>query len=433
MKRLILLTVASLLLASSNTSAQSILDKAKNKLEKTSDSPGEFKSLSDIAAQWSDGKYGSRRRSSGMYEPGGKIEVLFIKGDDGVVNEIKLDGKEYSVGSSKSKPFAISYSYRNYSLYITESSIVKYRYASGNKIWVEACYGKKMGIKAAEKEITAFREFAEGVRSKQEAEYFANAQKEAAKAAEERKAKYGLEGKDVASIEFVNFVIPDKFGHFTGFTFDMKATLKDGSSISTENPGEGFMGDYIITYDAENYKSRGLDGTILQSGFLDDDEITVTVTCASNPSVSVSKNVTLKYNGDISFNYRNGASLSSGSGGNASNYRFEVKQVKHVKTGEKLLKVRIINVSDGGSIVSEFKINADQTLHFSCNGGNGGDTWQSDLGNGGNGGNITVIKDPSVEYFNFNYSNQGGNPGNNYAARRGRDGSFKEEVRAVKL
>ncbi len=115
------------------------------------------------------------------------------------------------------------------------------------------------------------------------------------------------------------------------------------------------------------------------------------------------------------------------------NYKFEVKQVTHAVTKEKLLKVRIINVSEGGEIVSEFKMGVDQTLHFSCNGGNAGTAWQDAIGHGGNGGNITVIKDPNVAFFNFDYSNFGGNPNGDYGTRRGRDGSFNEEVRAVKL
>ena len=70
------------------------------------------------------------------------------------------------------------------------------------------------------------------------------------------------------------------------------------------------------------------------------------------------------------------------------------------------------------------------------NGGNGGDNathLNAGIGNGGNGGNITVIKDPNVEYFNFDYSNLGGSPGPNYSAIRGRDGSYREEKRTVNL
>lgn len=245
------------------------------------------------------------------------------------------------------------------------------------------------------------------------------------------KAQYSIDGKDVSGIEFVNFSVPDKFGHFRGFTFDIKATLKDGTTISTEDAANSYWSDYTITYDAPNYQTRDLDGEILQSGFVNDDVITVTVACKHDPSKTISKDVPLKYNEDISFSYRNGTTSSYGNGGNAMNYRFEVKQVKHAQTGENLLQIRITNVSES-SVLSEFKMRADQTLHFSCNGGNGSeyhDHWG--IGNGGNGGNITVIKDPNVTSFNFDYSNLGGNPGPAYNAVRGRDGSYKEEARAV--
>jgi len=247
------------------------------------------------------------------------------------------------------------------------------------------------------------------------------------------KAKYSIEGKEVKGIEFVNFTVPDKFGHFRGFTFHIKATLKDGTTISTEDAANSYWSDYTITYSVPNYLSRGIDGEILQSGFVDKDVITVTVACANDPSIKISKDVVLKYNEDVSFSYRNGTTSTWGNGGNAQNYRFEVKQVKHAQTGEDLLKIRITNVSES-EVVSEFKMGVDQTLHFSCNGGNGSEYHESfGVGNGGNGGNITVIKDPSVKFFNFDYSNLGGNPGPSYNAVRGRDGSYREETRAINL
>jgi hypothetical protein len=242
--------------------------------------------------------------------------------------------------------------------------------------------------------------------------------------------EYSLEGKEVVKIEFVNFEVPNKFGHFRGFTFDVKATLKDGTTISTD--GEGYRDDYHITYSAENYQSRGYEGMVLETGFVDSDVITVTVTSKYDDNLSISKDVTLKYNEDIPY-YQNGTTSTFGDGGDADNYRFEVKQVKHAKTGEDLLKIKITNVSKG-AVLGEFKMGIDQTLSFSCKGGNGSehhDHWG--VGNGGNGGNITVIKDPNVKYFNFNYSNQGGDGGPAFNAVPGRDGQFKEETRTLNL
>ncbi len=82
--------------------------------------------------------------------------------------------------------------------------------------------------------------------------------------------------------------------------------------------------------------------------------------------------------------------------------------------------------TNGPTLVSEFKMSTNQTLNFSLKGGNGG-----------NGGNLTIIKDPSVKEFNINYQITCGRGGAEHNAsmsgRDGRDGTFKEEVRAVKM
>ena len=241
---------------------------------------------------------------------------------------------------------------------------------------------------------------------------------------------YSIKGKEVENIAFINFTVPDKFGHFRGFAFDIQATLKDGSTISTAS--EGYLDDYNITYSAENYQSRGFEGMVLESGFVDNDVITVNVTSKYHNDLSISKEVVLKYNEDVPF-FMNGNSVNMGNASNADNYRIEVKQVPHATTGKKLLKIRITNVSEG-SVLSEFKMEADRHFSFSCNGGNAGESNSHfGIGNGGNGGNLTVIKDPNVDYFNFDYSNNGGNAGPAYNAARGRDGQYKEETRPVKF
>ncbi|GAB5417977.1 MAG: hypothetical protein Crog4KO_14300 [Crocinitomicaceae bacterium] len=427
----IVITLIQICLLSGATYSQGILDKAKSKISKEKTTTSEFTSLNEVAKGWEDGNYSSKKRSSGMYEPAGKVSIKFEKDAEGNVINVVIKNDTYKTSASTAKPFVISYGGRYGALYLTSESIVMYSMRNGD-IWVEKCYGKKMGIKTAEKEIQAFRDFGEAQRASQESEHFAKAAEEAKVKEAARKKAYGLEGKDVAKIEIINLKVPEKFGHFRGFTFDLKATLKDGTEISTANSSEGYTSDYTISYSAPNYKVESLENK-LNSGFLDKDVITITATCKSNPALSASKDVVVKYNEDVSFSYRNGYERNWGNGGNAMNYRFEVKQTKHTETGEALLKIRIINVSEGGALVSEFKMSPDQTFHFSCNGGNGGKYDDPQPGNGGNGGDITLIKDPSVKYFNFDYSNKGGNAGPNYAAVRGRDGSYREEVRQLQF
>ena len=426
MNRLILITI----IIGSTITSHAQLGNLKDKFTKneSSNSTAPLQSLDEVAAKWSDGSYGSKKRTSGMYEPAGKVDIKFKKNDDGIINIIVIGKEEYKAAKSESKSFVISYGGRYGALYLTESSIVMYSMRNGD-VYVEKCYGSKIGIGAAEKEIKAFRVNAEETRDQQAGEYAEKAAEEAKKAEEARKKKYSLEGKEVVKIEIINLNVPQKFGHFRGFTFNMKATLKDGTTISTEKFDEGYISDYEIKYTPNTYAAEMFENK-LESGFVDGDIIKVEVSCKSNPTLTVSETVTLKYNEDVSFDYRNGMTYNFGNGGNAMNYRFEVKQVKHAVTGADILSIRIYNITEG-KLVSEFKMGIDQTLHFKCNGGNGGDEHTTGIGNGGNGGNITLVKDPSVKYFNFDYSNLGGNPGKSYSAVRGRDGSFKEESRKV--
>lgn len=418
--------------------AQGVLDKVKNKVNQegseTTAQSGEMTSLDVVAATWQDGQYMRRRETGGMWKPYGKQEVKFHLDADGLVSGIEIRGDKFEAVKIDGASFVSEYTYRGSRLYVLPTSIVMYRHASGG-VFPEEVYGEKVSISKIKKEIEDFMLAAGEIQGAQVQESTKNSIEAAEKAEAERFEKYSLEGKDVAKIEIINLRVPEKFGHFRGITFDLKATLKDGTVISTEKWNEGYRSDYTIAYDAANYKQRDLDGEILQSGFVDDDEITVTVTCKHHPSLKVSKTVQLKYNEDVSFNYRNGASMSMGNGGNAMNYRIEVKQVKHAKTGADLVKVRITNITEGET-VSEFKMGIDQTLHFSCNGGKGGDDgrdFREGIGNGGNGGDITLIKDSNVKYFNLDYSNKGGTPGPAYGATYGRDGSYNEETRSVNL
>jgi hypothetical protein len=126
-------------------------------------------------------------------------------------------------------------------------------------------------------------------------------------------------------------------------------------------------------------------------------------------------------------------------GESAFSYRLEVKQRAHAVTGKQIIMIKCIDLS-GYKQPKYMIIDADQSLNISTNGANGYKTVGNgnETGNGenaGNGGNITVIKDPSVKSFNINYTMNGGTGGaGTYGYNRGRDGRdgvYKEEVRAV--
>lgn len=391
-------------------------------------------SMDEVAAKWSDGSYASRNNNSGMWEPmaSGKSDIKFEKGANGKVASIIIGSDTYPADVTTGSSFVVYFRKGSERLYLTETSIIFYEQFSGDpnpkKFW-----GKKPGgIGSVAKEIKEYGEKSQVIIKTQLEESSKLAAEKAEKERVERLKKYSLEGKDVVKIEVINIKVPEKFGHFRGFTFDVMATLKDGSKISTEGFSQGYISDYTITYSAANYSAGSIN-----SGFVLGDKIKVTATSKFNPKNTDSKDVTLLYNEDISFNY-NGTTWSRSAGIGANSYRIEVKQVKHAVNATAVLMIRIFD-TNSSTMISEFKMASTQTLKFYAKGGNGG-TDDGKGFNGGNGGNITVIKDPSVKEFNISYEIFGGRGGAGHNSslsgrdgRDGRDGAYKEEVRAVKM
>lgn len=231
--------------------------------------------------------------------------------------------------------------------------------------------------------------------------------------------------------------VPEIFGHWSGgglrgqingrnISFDLKATLKDGSTITTTEKNTGYLSDYKITYDEKSFKYGQL-----ETGWSNDDVLTITAKCESNPSLVVKQDITIKYNQNIGYN-RNAVGYSGQHGYSAQSFKIEVKQVKHIKTGAPLLKYRITNMSTG-ELIDEAKISPDYTLSFSCRGGTGGVDDNGVPKNGGNGGHILLIKDPSVKKLDFDYNINGGQGGTGRynSGQTGRRGTFKEKTQAV--
>ena len=388
-------------------------------------------SMDDIAAKWSDGSYASRNNNSGMWEPmaSGKSDIKFIKGTNGKVTSIMIGSDEYPADVNSGSSFVVYFRKGSERLFLTEASIIKYEQFSGDPT-PKMFWGKKPGgVGALVKEINQYGEAADAIIKTQKEESAKLEAERAEKARLERQQKYSLEGKDVVKVEIINIKTPEKFGHFRGFTFDVVATLKDGTKISTEGGSQGYLSDYNISYSTAKYSAGSIG-----SGFVAGDKIKITATSKFNPKNTDSKDVTLLYNEDIVFNY-NGMSWSRSAGIAANSFKIEVKQVKHATNGTDILMIRITDITSS-TVVSEFKMSASQTLKFFAKGGNGG-TDDGKGFNGGNGGNITVVKDPTVKEFNISYEIFGGRGGQGHnsglSGRDGRDGVFKEEVKAVKM
>lgn len=307
-------------------------------------------------------------------------------------------------------------------LYISETKIVTYYGRSGDEggIAIKRFYGTKEPAKKIEAEIVAYNKYTKELINADVAVADAERARIAAEKAAARKAKYGLHDKDVKSIEVIAQA-PAKFGYFIPFSYEVVATLTNGTKISTAN-GEGFLDDYIITKPKTSYEGA------LESGFLNSDELTITAKLKKNPSISHTAKVSVPYNSDIRFEYY-GKGWYHKRGDNGYDVTVTIKQERHSVTGEPVLRVRIESNADYASLV-EFSISPDKAIIIDCSGGAGGN--EEGHFNGGNGGNVRVIKDPSVESFYIDYDISGGKKGG-YNASDGNDGRYTVQVQNVKF
>ncbi len=387
-------------------------------------------SQSITAASWSDGDYKwwkSNYSSFYLNKEADKLKMEFIKNDKGEVIEVKRNGNSYYIDEEGKSDFARYYkSSSEWCLFFKKNTIIIFKGGHDN-IKIVGCIKSK--CKSSDKEyIENWLADTEKLQTDDIEKYNKKVAEENDLTEQKKRDQYSIEGKSVASLEVVNLVVPEKFGHYRNFSFDIKAILNDGTEITTGD-GNGYISDYEISYGDINYVGYQVEGEII-----DADKITISVVSKYNSSLKTTKDVIIKYNENLKFSW-NGTSWSRSEGENASSYKIEIKQTTHKITSEDLLMYRITNINTG-SLIAEFKIGIDHTVLFYCKGGNGG--VEDYVGNnGGDGGNITVIKDPNVKYYNLSYENHGGNGGdgeyNNKDGKDGRDGSFKEETRPVKF
>lgn len=429
MKKQVNILVVFTLLSGSSLSAQSLADKVNAKMqEKSGDSGSGLESQSVTAASWKDGEYKWFTNTTGNFyltEESEKAKLEFIKNDKGEVVEVKRNGNSYKRDEEGKSEFVRYFeSSGDWCLYFTPKTIVIFKLAGGSDINIIGTMGSKCKYEMTDK-IEKYLADTKSLQADDIKKYNEKKAEEDRLAQLEKEKQFSIKGKEVAKIEIVNVVVPEKFGHFRNFTFDIKATLKDGSVLSTDKGG--FRSDYDITFTGGDYSEDKVKGVIVK-----DDKITITAVSKYDPRMKATSDVVLLYNEDISFTF-NGMSWSRAAGESANNFKIEAKQMKHKVNGSELIAVRITNITTG-KVISEFKMKSEQVLHFSCKGGSGG----SDGGrgnDGASGGNITVVKDPSVKTFNLDYNNRGGKGGrganSTLDGRSGRDGTYKEEVGAV--
>lgn len=385
-------------------------------------------SQSITAATWADGEYSFFKRYGDILspEPDDKKNLKFTKNEKGEVTEFTLGDMVYRGDEHGRSEFVRFYQCTSncYCIYFTPKVI--YLFDSPVNTTIKGSIGAKGKI-AYDDAIELFLEQGKAMQEADIKAYEEKKAEEARLAQLEKEKKFSIKDKEVSKLEIINVVLPEKFGHYVGFTYDIKATLADGSILSTDNGG--FRSDYEVTYVGGDYSDGKVQGT-----FVKDDKIIINVVSKFNPAVKATADVVMLYNQDVSFNY-NAMSWSRSEGESANSFKIEVKQVKHKINGSSLLAIQITNITTA-TVVAQFKIGIDQTLFFYNKGGSGGnDDGQGK--SGGNGGNLTVVKDPSVKTFNLDYSNAGGKGGkgasSSYDGRAGTDGEYKEEVKALTL
>lgn len=251
------------------------------------------------------------------------------------------------------------------------------------------------------------------------------------KAAAEKRAKYTITDKNVTGIKVK---VADKMKQGSSYSIVVVATLKDGSTISTSEGG--YMDEYEISatgVPATFNDPTAITGTRAGVGessinvpdvlVVPGDKIEITVRAKHNPALKATATAIMDYSGSVDLDY-NAEMRSDKISIDGGDMRLEVKQVKHLVTGEALLEYKVFN--GRGVLLKHFRIDKSASVNVSVNGQKG---WKAISAskppmNGTKGGDVTVIIDPSVSSYNLNISNKGGRGGEGgYGYPAGRDGS----------
>jgi hypothetical protein len=383
-------------------------------------------SQSEMAEKWEDKEYAKFNSAGG--EDG--TEKMKIVKADGKITEIWFADTKYLADEHGKSDFVRYYKTTgggHFKAVFFEDKIIFFTTALSGSSSTQFSLNKK----ASYSDLQVAVAYVDSSKVNQQAELDAFAKNQKAnsdKAFAEKKAKWSIEGKKVTKIEVTDIKAAYSFGYYRPFSFQVKATLANGKTISTGDGG--FWSDYTITYKNGDIKSK----TIQDTKFITGDKIVVEVKSKFDGSIKATGDVVMDYSETLTLN-----NSSNNWGESALNYRLEVKQSAHAVTGKQIIMIKVIDLS-GYSKPKYMIIDADQSLNIYTNGHNGYKTVGTGNATGpgsnaGNGGNITVVKDPSVTSFNINYTMDGGIGGaGTYGYNRGRDGkdgTYKEEVRAV--
>lgn len=244
------------------------------------------------------------------------------------------------------------------------------------------------------------------------------------KMAEEKRAKFGIKGKDVVSLAIEPFELNKPYQGQV-FNFDIIATLKDGTKLSTR---QGFKDEYDIQVEGlELIKHNDVDGSvsswyeIAKTYVPKNDRVRIVVKSKFHPTV---KSVELVQNVD----YANSEWTFNDNGDQfnthfkpAGSFHIEVKSASDVNTKKECYEYKVWNK---GAVVAHFKQVKTKPIIVNVIGGKGA---KPNFGNqnGGNGGSVTLVRDLSAKECKISYNVSGGS-GYSSINSRGSDGTYTE-------
>ena len=383
-------------------------------------------SQSVVAAKWEDKEY-TRFARHGAEDGTRKLKFTKV---DGKVTEVWIGTIKYvpdEDGKSDFVRYFITTGGGYYKIAFSDNKAIMFTTTTSGQFTLNCALEKK----ASYEELKNVMAYIEESRVNQEADLAAYAKNEKAnadKAAAEKAAKWSIKGKKATKIEITDLNAAHSKGYYRSFSFQIKATLANGKTISTKDGG--FWSDYEVTYANADVKNK----TIQDTRFVKDDKVIITVKSKFDSKVVATADLVMDYSETLTMNFN-----SNNWGKSGSPLKIEAKQRKHAVTGEDVIMIKVTDLT-GYAKPKYMIIDANQSLNVWTKGhkgyktaGTGNETGPGE--NGGNGGNVTVYKDPSVTSFNVDYTTDGGIGGaGTYGYNRGRDGRdgvYKEVTRAI--
>ena len=385
-------------------------------------------SQSDVAIKWEDKEY-EKYKSDVRNSTGEKVKVRIGK-KNGKVNSIWLGTLEYKADEFGKSDFVRFYKTTgggHYKVVFSENKILVF--TTDLSGYSRAKYF--LNNRGTYDEVKAAAKYVKEAKASQQSDldaYAKNAKANADKAYAEKEAKWSIKDKKVSKIEITDLKAAHSKGYYRSFSFQIKATLSNGKTISTKDGG--FWSDYKVTYANADVKNK----TIQDTRFVKGDKVIITIKSKFDSKILATADLVMDYSESLTMNFN-----SNNWGKSGSPLKIEAKQRKHAVTGKDVIMIKVTDLT-GYAKPKYMIIDANQSLIVWSKGsngyktvGNGNDTGPG--ANAGNGGDVTVYKDPSVTSLTVEYTANGGTGGaGTYGYNRGRDGrdgKYKEVVRAV--